>query len=72
MQQHNPDIDDFVQASISNIQACVSLIDVDQDVILPQILHESYSNESEQLALYLSTLQQLQGISKHQFNTLKQ
>ena len=72
MQQHNLDIDDFVQASISNIQACVSLIDVDQDVILPQILHESYSNESEQLALYLSTLQQLQGISKHQFNTLKQ
>ena len=59
MQQYNPDIDDFVQAFIGNIQACVSPIDVDQDVILPQILHESYSNESEQLALYLSMLQQL-------------
>ena len=56
MQQHNPDINDFVQASISNIQACVSLIDVNQDVTLPQILHKSYSNKSEQLALYLSIL----------------
>ena len=71
-QQHNPDIDNFVQASIGNIQAHVSLIDVDQDITPPWILHESYSNESEQLALYLSILQQPQGISKHQFNTLKQ
>ena len=58
-QWHNPDIDDFVQASIGNIQAHVSPIDVDQDVTLPWILHESYSDESEQLALYLSMLQQL-------------
>ena len=71
MQQHNPDIDDFVQASIGNIQAYISPIDVDQDAILPWILHESYSDESEQLALYLSILQWLQGISKHQFNILK-
>ena len=70
-QWHNPDIDDFVQASIGNIQARVSPIDVDQDVNPPQILHESYSDESEQLALYLSTLQRPRGISKHQFNTLK-
>ena len=47
MQWHNPDINDFVQASIGNIQACVSLIDVDQDATLPWILHESYSDESE-------------------------
>ena len=58
-QRHNPDIDDFVQASIGNIQARVSPIDVDQDVTPPRILHESYSDESEQLALYLSILQQL-------------
>ena len=70
-QQHNPDIDDFIQAFIGNIQAHVSPIDVDQDATLPQILHESYFNESEQLALYLSMLQQPWGISKHQFNTLK-
>ena len=70
-QRHNPDIDDFVQASIGNIQARVSPIDVDQDVTPPRILHESYSDESEQLALYLSTLQRPRGISKHQFNTLK-
>lgn len=60
----NPDIDDFVQA-------CVSLIDVDQDAASQRILHEAYSDKSEQLALYLSTLQWPRGISKHQFNTLK-
>ena len=56
VQQHNPDINNFVQASIGNIQAHIFLIDVDQDATLPQILHESYSDESKQLALYLFIL----------------
>jgi hypothetical protein len=71
-QRNEQDIDDFVQGQIGCIMARVNPVSSNApETEIPRILDDSYSDESERIATYLSTLQRPPELSRSEYASFR-